>query len=54
MELQDEILYVVMVPGWFRLIGEVLKVRNKFSAKFFVFRPFLSTSVSLYEMKCVF
>ena len=29
-----------MVPGWFRLIGEVLRVRNKFSAKFFVFGPF--------------
>ena len=29
---------VVMVPGWFRLIGEVLRVRNKFSADFFVFR----------------
>ena len=45
-----------MVPGWFALIGEVLRVRNKFSAKFFEFRPFLSSSVSLplYETACVF
>ena len=26
---------LVMVPGWFRLIGEVLRVRNNFSANFF-------------------
>ena len=40
-----------MGPGYFRSIGEVFRMRIKFSVKFFAFKPSKSSSVSLLFVK---